>query len=255
MSPSFDLAGETALVTGASGGLGAHFARVLARAGAKVALAARRVEPMTDLAGEIARDGGRALPVSCDVTNAGSVAAAVDAAETELGPVTILVNNSGIAQTARFLDAREEDWDRILDVNLKGAWLMTQSVARRLVALKRAGRVVNIASILGLRTIAQLSSYAASKGGLVHLTRVLAVELAPCEITVNALAPGYFETDINRSFLCSPTGKKIEERIPFRRFGQKEDLDGALLLLTSVAGRYITGVVLPVDGGHAASPL
>jgi NAD(P)-dependent dehydrogenase (short-subunit alcohol dehydrogenase family) len=254
MNP-FDLSGETAIVTGASGGLGAHFARLLARHGAKVALAARRVDRTTALAEEIAAAGGRALPVACDVTIAASVEDAVAAAETELGPVTLLVNNSGIAIAKKVLDHDEADWDAVLDTNLKGAWLMSRAVASRLVAQGRPGRIVNIASIVGLRTIGQLPSYAASKAGLIHLTRALAMELARSGIAVNALAPGYIETDINREFLASPLGKKLEARIPLARFGVPEDLDGALLLLASTAGRYITGVVLPVDGGHLVNSL
>jgi NAD(P)-dependent dehydrogenase (short-subunit alcohol dehydrogenase family) len=251
----FDLTGETALVTGASSGLGAHFARVLAAHGAKVAMAARRVEKMTALAEEIADAGGRALPIACDVTDRKSIEDAVAAAETELGPVTLLVNNSGIAIPKKVLEHTEEDWDRVVDTNLKGAWLMTQAVARRLVALGRPGRIVNVASIIGLRTMGQVPSYAASKAGLIHLTRQLAMELARDGITVNALAPGYIETEMNRDFLRSAMGKKLEQRIPAARFGVPEDLDGALLLLVAPPGRYITGVVIPVDGGHLVSSL
>jgi NAD(P)-dependent dehydrogenase (short-subunit alcohol dehydrogenase family) len=251
----FDLTGETALVTGASSGLGAHFARVLAAHGAKVAMAARRVEKMTALAEEIADAGGRALPIACDVTDRKSIEDAVAAAETELGPVTLLVNNSGIAIPKKVLEHTEEDWDRVVDTNLKGAWLMTQAVARRLVALGRPGRIVNVASIIGLRTMGQVPSYAASKAGLIHLTRQLAMELARDGITVNALAPGYIETEMNRDFLRSAMGKKLEQRIPAARFGVPEDLDGTLLLLVAPAGRYITGVVIPVDGGHLVSSL
>jgi NAD(P)-dependent dehydrogenase (short-subunit alcohol dehydrogenase family) len=251
----FDLSGETALVTGASGGLGAHFARLLAARGAKVAMAARRVERMTALADAIAEAGGRALPIGCDVTDSGSVESAVAAAETELGPVTLLVNNSGIAVSKKALEHTEADWDRVVDTNLKGAWLMTQAVARRLVALGRPGRIVNIASIVGLRTIGQVPGYAASKAGLIHLTRTLAMELARHGITVNALAPGYIETEMNAAFLRSAAGRKIEERIPAGRFGVPEDLDGALLLLLAPEGRYVTGAVIPVDGGHLVSPL
>jgi NAD(P)-dependent dehydrogenase (short-subunit alcohol dehydrogenase family) len=243
------------LVTGASSGLGAHFARVLAAHGAKVGMAARRVERMTALADAIAAAGGRALPIGCDVTDAKSIEDAVSAAETELGPVTLLVNNSGIAIPKKVLDHTEEDWDRVVDTNLKGAWLMTQAVARRLVALGRPGRIVNIASIIGLRTMGQVPSYAASKAGLIHLTRDLAMELARHGITVNALAPGYIATEMNNDFLRSAIGKRIEQRIPIGRFGAPEDLDGALLLLLAPSGRYITGAVIPVDGGHLVSAL
>jgi NAD(P)-dependent dehydrogenase (short-subunit alcohol dehydrogenase family) len=251
----FDLSGETALVTGASSGLGAHFARVLAAHGAKVAMAARRVEKMTALAEGIAEAGGRALPIGCDVTDAKSIEDAVAAAETELGPVTLLVNNSGVAIPKKVLEHTEEDWDRVVDTNLKGAWLMSQAVARRLVALGRPGRIVNIASIIGLRTMGQVPSYAASKAGLIHLTRDLAMELARHDITVNAIAPGYIATEMNRDFLQSAIGKRIEQRIPAGRFGAPEDLDGALLLLLAPSGRYITGAVIPVDGGHLVSAL
>jgi NAD(P)-dependent dehydrogenase (short-subunit alcohol dehydrogenase family) len=251
----FDLSGETALVTGASSGLGAHFARLLAARGAKVAMAARRVERTTALADAIAEAGGRALPIGCDVTDAGSIEDAVAAAETELGPVTLLVNNSGVAISKKVLEHTEADWDRVVDTNLKGAWLMTRAVARRLVALGRPGRIANVASIVGLRTIGQVPSYAASKAGLIHLTHTLAMELARHGITVNALAPGYIETEMNAAFLRSAAGRKIEERIPAGRFGVPEDLDAALLLLLAPEGRYITGVTLPVDGGHLVSPL
>jgi NAD(P)-dependent dehydrogenase (short-subunit alcohol dehydrogenase family) len=255
MSLKIDLAGAAALVTGASSGLGAHFARLLAANGAKVALAARRVDRLTALAEEIAASGGRALPVECDVTSADSVEAAVLAAETELGPIGILINNSGIAIARKILDTSEEEWDQVLDTNLKGAFLMARAVAKHLAALGRPGAIVNIASIVGLRSMGQLSSYAASKAALIHLTRNLALELAPLGIRVNALAPGYVETDINRDFLASPAGKAITKRIPSGRFGQPEDLDGALLLLASDAGRYINGAVIPVDGGHLVSSL
>jgi len=255
MSTRSDLGGAAALVTGASGGLGAHFARLLAANGAKVALAARRVDRLTALAEEIAGAGGRALPIACDVTHADSVEAAVLAAETELGPITILINNSGIAIAKKILDTSEDEWDQVLDTNLKGAFLMARAVAKHLAALGRPGAIVNIASIVGLRSMGQLASYAASKAGLIHLTRNLALELAPLRIRVNALAPGYIETDINRDFLASPAGKAIAGRIPAGRFGQPDDLDGALLLLASEAGRYINGAVIPVDGGHLVSAL
>jgi NAD(P)-dependent dehydrogenase (short-subunit alcohol dehydrogenase family) len=250
-----DLSGKVALVTGASGGLGEHFARVLAGAGAAVALAARRTDRLAEIAGAIEGQGGRAVAVSCDVTSGESVRAAVAEAEAALGPVTILVNNSGIAVMGRTLEHSEEDWDRVIDTNLKGAFLMAQAVANRLVALGLPGRIVNIASITALRTIGGIPSYAASKAGLAHLTRVMAMELAARGISVNAIAPGYIETDINRDFLRSPTGEKLIARIPAKRAGQPEDLDGLLLLLASDAGAYINGAVIPVDGGHSVSSL
>jgi NAD(P)-dependent dehydrogenase (short-subunit alcohol dehydrogenase family) len=255
MTLAVDLSGEAALVTGASGGLGAHFARLLARHGARVALAARRRDRLEALAGEIAAAGGRALAVECDVTRAESCAAAVAAAASELGPITILVNNSGVVVTRKLAEHSEEEWDAVLDTNLKGAFLMAREVARQLTALGRTGRIVNIASIIGLRAAAALASYAASKAGLIHLTRVLALELGRSGITVNALAPGYIETDINRDYLASPAGQALAKRIPLGRIGQPADLDGALLLLASQAGAYINGAIIPVDGGHLVSAL
>jgi NAD(P)-dependent dehydrogenase (short-subunit alcohol dehydrogenase family) len=255
MTFTADLAGEAAFVTGASSGLGRHFALVLARAGAKVALAARRLDRLEALAAEIEGMGGRALPVACDVTALASVEAAVTAAETELGPINVLVNNSGIAIPAKTLEQDEADWDQVVDTNLKGAWIVARTVARHLVTLGRPGRIINIASILGLRSMPGLASYSASKAGLIQLTRVMALELGPRGITVNAIAPGYIETDMNREFLASPAGEAMAKRIPLRRVGQPEDLDGALLLLASDAGRYINGVVIPVDGGHLVSAL
>jgi NAD(P)-dependent dehydrogenase (short-subunit alcohol dehydrogenase family) len=252
--PSFDLRDQVALVTGASSGIGRHLAELLAAAGAKVALAARRVDRLTEAASEI-EAGGRCLPIALDVTRSESVAAAVAAAESELGPLTILVNNAGVTVAKPMLQHTEEEWDYVLDTNLKGAWLMAREFAQHLVDRGRPGRIVNIASVLGVRTIAQVPSYSAAKAGLIHLTHVLAMELARHRILVNAIAPGYVETDFNRDFLRSEAGRKLEARIPLRRVGRPDDLDGAMLLLASPAGGYVTGAVIAVDGGHGVAPI
>jgi NAD(P)-dependent dehydrogenase (short-subunit alcohol dehydrogenase family) len=250
---AFDLTGRVALVTGASAGLGRHFARVLAGAGAAVALAARRREELDEGVREIIARGGRAAAVLCDVTEAGSVRAAVDGAEAALGPLDILVNNAGIAISKPLLEHSEADWDAVVDTNLKGAWLMSRELAERWVKGGRPGRIINIASLLALRPIRHVPSYSASKGGLVQLTHAMAMELARRGITVNAIAPGYFETDMNRGFLRSEVGQALIARIPLGRSGAASDLDGALLLLAADAGAYITGAVIPVDGGHAVA--
>jgi NAD(P)-dependent dehydrogenase (short-subunit alcohol dehydrogenase family) len=189
------------------------------------------------------------------VTMGDSVRQAFDAAEKALGGIDILVNNAGIAVAKPVLEQSEADWDRVLDTNLKGAWLMTREAAARMIARQSGGRIVNIASLLGLRTVRNLPGYAAAKAGLIHLTHVLAVEFARHGITVNAIAPGYFETDMNRSFLASEAGKAVTSRIPLGRTGHAPELDGALLLLASSAGAYITGSVIPVDGGQAVGPV
>jgi NAD(P)-dependent dehydrogenase (short-subunit alcohol dehydrogenase family) len=250
---SFDLSGKAAIVTGASSGLGRHAARSLAAAGAKVAIAARRLEPLVELEKQIEALDGRAIPLRLDVTDPASVADCVKAAETELGPISILVNNAGVAVTKAALEVEEADWDQVVDTNLKGAWLMAQAVAEHVVRLGHGGSIINTASVLGLAGSAQIPAYCASKGGLVNLTRALAVEWARHGIRVNALAPGYIETEINRDFLASPAGDALRKRVPLRRFGTPADLDGALLLLASDASRYITGSVIVIDGGQSAA--
>lgn len=250
-----DLSGRVALVTGASSGLGRHFAQRLAAAGAKVALGARRLDRLTDAVEDIRSEGGRALAFALDVTDSDSVRSAVAAAETELGPLSILVNNAGVATTGPALETSESDWDKVLATNLKGAWLVAQAAATAMVRHGHGGSIINIASILGLRAAAQVPAYAASKAGLLHLTRTLALELARYGIRVNALAPGYVETDLNRAFLESEVGQSLKRRIPQRRFGRPDDLDGALLLLASDQAAYITGSVITVDGGHTVSSL
>ena len=254
-SGMFSLAGDVALVTGASSGLGRHFAVTLAKAGATVAIAARRTDLLASLADEIESAGGCALPVSLDVTDAQSVAQAVGAATEELGPITILVNTAGFAVDKRLMDTDESDWDIVVDTNLKGAWLMARETAKAMIRDGVDGRIINIASILGITATARVHDYAASKAGLIQLTRTLAVELARDKIRVNAIAPGYVETDLNRDYLRGQGGEKLKKRVPLRRFAQGEDLDGALLLLAARAGAYMTGSVITVDGGMTLSAL
>jgi NAD(P)-dependent dehydrogenase (short-subunit alcohol dehydrogenase family) len=255
MSKRFDLSGKVALVTGASSGLGVHFARTLAAEGASIAIAARRADRLVSLQAELQAAGGKAAAVELDVQSAESISAALDAVEAALGPIDIVVNNAGISIVKPALDMLEEDWDAVVDTNLRGAWLVTQTAGKRWVVAKRPGVIVNIASILGLRTIGQVAPYNASKAGLIHLTRALAMEWARYDIRVNAICPGYIETEMNSEFWKTPAGQRLIERIPQRRIGQPEHLDGALLLLASDAGSFMTGSVLTVDGGHTVSSL
>ncbi len=248
MAETFDLTGKTALVTGASQGLGAGFATTLARAGAKVALAARQTGKLAELQRAIEAAGGSAHAVAMDVTDAASVRAGFDAAEAALGPVDVLVNNAGIAIPKPFLEVTEDDWDAVVDTNLKGCFLAGQEAARRM-AGRGGGSIINIASVLGQQVIGHLASYCASKAGLIHLTKSMGLELARVGVRVNALAPGYVETPINAEFFHGPAGEKLVKGIPQRRLGQPDDLDGALLLLASDASRYMTGTVVTVDGG------
>ena len=249
----FDLTGQCAIVTGASRGLGRHFALTLARAGAQVGLVARGIDRLEEAVKEIEGFNGCAIAVQVDVTDGKSVKACIEKVEHTLGPIDILVNNAGIAVTKPLLEHAEEDWDSVLDTNLKGFWLMGQEAARRMVCLGQGGSIINIASILGTRGISQLPGYCASKGGIINLTRAMAVELTPHEIRVNAIAPGYIETNMNRQFFETQVGQSLIKRIPQRRLGQAEDLDGALLLLASDASRYMTGSVITIDGGQSAA--
>jgi NAD(P)-dependent dehydrogenase (short-subunit alcohol dehydrogenase family) len=250
-----NLSGKTAFVTGASSGLGRHFARCLAQSGAHVVLGARRLEALNTLAGEIAANGGRALPVTLDVLDAGSVRTAIARAVKEAGSIDILVNNAGSTSNGEILDQSEAQWDSVIDTNLKGAFLVATEVARHMRNANRAGSIINIASILGLRQSGRVAPYAVSKAGLIQLTKVMALELARYDIRVNALAPGYIETDLNREFWRTPAGEALVKRIPQRRLGNLEDLEGAFLLLASDASRYITGSVIAIDGGHLVSTL
>jgi 3-oxoacyl-[acyl-carrier protein] reductase len=248
MSDAFDLSGKVALVTGASQGLGRRFAAVLAEHGAVVGLAARQVEKLQDLEHEIVTAGGRAASVALDVTALPAIEQAFERVEQALGPVDVLVNNAGVAVSKGVLEQTEADWDRVIDTNLKGAFFAAQAAARRM-ASRGGGSIVNIASVLALDVVGHLAPYAASKGGLWQLTRTMALELARAKVRVNALAPGYMTTEINRDFLATEAGQRMLRKIPQRRFGDPEDLDGALLLLASDASRYMTGSVIVVDGG------
>jgi len=252
---AFSLAGKVALVTGASSGLGRHFAEVLARRGARVGLAARRTDALESAAAEIREQGGTAAVARMDVADVASIAAAVSQIENALGPIDILVNNSGVSAVRPVLENTEQDWDHVLDVNLKGAFFVATEVARRMRATQRGGSIINIESILSFRQVPQLAIYAASKAGLTQLTKSMAAELARYGIRVNGIAPGYFSTEINSGFFDTEAGHAMIKRIPQRRLGNLDDLDGPLLLLASDASRYMTGTTLVVDGGHLCSSL
>jgi NAD(P)-dependent dehydrogenase (short-subunit alcohol dehydrogenase family) len=248
--PSFSVEEQVALVTGASSGIGLHLAEVLALAGARVALAARRTDRLEAACAAIRKRGGTCLPVALDVTSRDSIVAALETIETGLGPLSVLVNNAGVVVSKPFFEHTEEDWDHVVDTNLKGAWMMAREFAHHLVERQRPGRIINIASVLSFRTIARVPSYLAAKAGLLHLNNAMAMELARYNILVNAIAPGYVVTDFNRDFLMSEAGQKLAARVPMKRVGQVEDLSGALLFLASPASAYVTGACISVDGGH-----
>lgn len=247
----FDLTGEVALVTGASSGLGERFGQVLAANGAKVVLAARRVDRLEALVGKIRAEGGEAIAVELDVADQAAIAPAFDAAEAAFGTVTILVNNAGIDGSSPPLDMTPEQWRKVMAVNVDGVWFCAQEAARRLVTAGKPGAIINIASVLSFRAARTLSAYATSKGAVRQMTHNLALELARYNIRVNAIAPGYILTEINRDLFASPAGEKMIKRIPQRRIADPSELDGTLLLLASSrASGYMTGSTVVVDGGH-----
>jgi len=248
-----DLSGRIALVTGASSGLGDRFARVLAAAGARVAIAARRTDRLEALAGELRAAGHDALPVAIDVASVASVRAGAQAVLDAWGPIDILVNNAGISIQAKLESIEEADYDAVLDTNLKGAFFMAQAAARQMMAHKRDGRIVNIASIAGMRAIGQLSTYGMSKAALIQMTHAMAREWGRHGINTNAIAPGYIATEISADFLATEPGGKWVNSLPRRRMGEARDLDGLLLLLCSdEASRFINGSVMVADDGFTS---
>jgi NAD(P)-dependent dehydrogenase (short-subunit alcohol dehydrogenase family) len=255
MSLSADLGGVVALVTGASSGIGAHAAAALARSGARVVLGARRLDRLAANAAAIEAAGGRAHATVLDVTDEASIDAAFAAAEAAFGPVSILVNNAGIGIPEPALDQPREHWESTFATNLTAPWLVARAFARRAIAAGSGGSVINMASIAGLRPALGLAAYGASKAGLIHLTQTLALEWVRYGIRVNAIAPGYIRTDMNDAFFSTPAGDAVIARIPQKRLGRLDDLDGMLVLLASDASSFITGVTIPIDGGHLLANL
>lgn len=252
----FSLANRTALVTGASSGLGRHFAGVLAGAGATVVVAARRMDKLEEVVAEISKKGGNALAVEMDVTSDGSIVAAFDSVREALGgPCDVVINNSGMSREGWFREQSEEDWNAVIDTNLTGVWRVGKHATNAMIESKAKGSIVNIASITAHRTQLMTAAYCVSKAGVDHLTRHMALENARYGIRVNAISPGYFRTAINDEYLDSEAGEAMRKRVAFRRFGEYRELDGALLLLASEAGSYMTGSTLVVDGGHLLSSL
>ena len=244
------LSGGSALITGSSSGLGVHFAHLLAAKNVKVTLAARRVDRLDKVCSDIRDAGGEAEPLCLDVASAASVEDAL------AGKVfDIVINNAGVSSTASAFELSAESIDQVIDINLKGAFHVARTTARSMTDAGVGGSIINVASILGLRVAGRVSAYSASKAGLVQLTKALALEWSRFGIRVNALCPGYIETDLNRDFFESEAGKALIRRVPFRRLGQPEDLDGPLLLLASDHGRFMTGTEIAVDGGHLVSSL
>lgn len=250
----FSLQGKLVLVTGASSGLGTHFAKMLAANGARVAVAARRADKLQSVVQDIARCGAEACAFSLDVGSAQSVRDCFDAVSAWAVP-DVVINNAGVTVTRALLDQTEEDFDQVMGTNLKGSWLVATEGARRMVAAKKGGAIVNVASILGERVGGGVAPYAISKAGVIQATKAMALELARYGIRVNALLPGYVVTDLNRDFLRSELGEKLRMRIPSRRFSEPSDLDGPLLLLASDAGAAMSGATVAVDGAHLVSGL
>jgi NAD(P)-dependent dehydrogenase (short-subunit alcohol dehydrogenase family) len=246
------LLGKTVLITGASSGFGAHFASVLADAHANVILAARRIDALEGIASALRKEAvGTVRTLQIDVTECASV----DAAAEIMGNIDVLVNNAGLVRPGTALSQSEEDWNAVVDTNLKGSFFVARAAARAMCIAKKGGSIINISSIVGERQVGGVLPYAVSKAGVIQMTKVLALEWARFDIRVNALAPGYFETDLNRAFWDTAAGKALIQRVPQRRLGHLSDLDGPLLLLASDASRFMTGCVLVVDGGHLVSGL
>ena len=251
----FNVSGRVALVTGASSGFGEHFAKVLADNGAKVVVGARRLERLQKLVEDIRSAGGEALAVTMDVNDGDSVSAAFDCAEATFGVVDIVVNNAGVADPKKALAVDEDSWDFVIDTNLKAVWRVATDAGRRMVKAKLAGSIVNIASILGLRVAVDQSSYSASKAAVIQLTKSMALEFSRHNIRVNAICPGYYKTEINADFFETEKGHAYVKQTPAGRLGELPELTGPLLLLASDAGSFVTGVALPVDGGHLLKSL
>lgn len=259
MAYQIDLSGRVAMVTGASSGLGMQFAKVLARSGAGVVLAARRVERLKALRAEIEAEGGDAHVVELDVTDTDSIGAAVAHAETEMGVIDILVNNSGVGSTQKLTDVAPDDYDHLMSVNTRGAFFMAQEVARRMIARSKGeapgtftgGRIVNVASMAGLRVFPQIGVYCMSKAAVVHMTRAMALEWGRHGINVNALCPGYIDTEINHHVWATDAGQKMVQAMPRKRVGQPQDLDAVLLMLCANESHFINGAVISADDGQA----
>lgn len=250
-----NLKNKTVLVTGASSGLGAHFSKVLLEAGANVVLGARRTEKIKQMLSAYDHAPSRVLVVELDVTRRESVNHALENLVTHFGQVDVVVNNAGVSDTKSVLDFCDRDWDNIVDTNLKGAWIIAQESARRMINQGVFGSIINVTSILANRTAGGVGPYCAAKAGLAHLTRSMALELAKHQIRVNSLAPGYVITEINKDFLESESGDKLRKRIPMRKFCHYDDLNGALMLLATDASRAMTGSEIVVDNGHSCSGL
>jgi NAD(P)-dependent dehydrogenase (short-subunit alcohol dehydrogenase family) len=249
----FDLHGKVALVTGASSGLGLRFAQCLAENGAAVALVARRADRLAAVAAKIESAGGKAVAIEADVRDRTAMQNAFDAAERAFGTVTILVNNAGVAHSGRAVEMSEDEWRRILSTNLDAVFSWAQEAARRMLAAGKAGSIVNIASVLGLGVAKGVVAYATAKAGVIQLTKALALELAFKGVRVNAIAPGWIVTELNRDYLAGEAGAKLKREIPIGRFGEERDLDGPLLLLASDAGRFVTGATIVADGGQVVA--
>ncbi len=260
MSYNIDLSGRVAFITGASSGLGAQFARVLSKAGAGVVLAARRLERLKTLRAELESEGGDAHAVELDVTDIDSIKSAVAHAETEMGTIDILINNSGVSTTQRLVDVTPEDYDYVMNTNTRGAFFVAQEVARRMIARSRGaapgtftgGRIVNVSSVSALRVLSQIGVYAMSKAAVVHMTRAMALEWGKFGINVNALCPGYIDTELNHHHWQTEAGQKLVGMLPRKRVGEPSDLDSALMMLVANQSRFINGAVLTADDGFSA---